>query len=97
MGHFKPINKKGREALARRRPDVYGHACAACCASFAPGWEVGAQGIVDPCPWQNDLSLCYVTCFWNYQGPDDINYPNWMDECGNVQLDWTALCVVPDV
>ncbi len=97
MGHFKPINKKGREALARRRPDVYGHACAACCASFAPGWEVGAQGIVDPCPWQNDLSLCYVTCFWNYQVPDDINYPNWMDECGNVQLDWTALCVVPDV
>lgn len=76
---------------------MYGHACAACCASFAPGWEVGPSGNVDPCPWQNDLSLCWVTCFWTYQIPDDSQYSSWMDQCGNVAMDWTQLCVVPDV
>jgi len=95
--HFKPINKKGREAIATGEKDAFGHACAACCASFAPGWEVGPQGVVDPCPWQSDLSLCWVTCFWNYQIPDDATYSSWMDQCGNVAVDWTTLCVVPDV
>ena len=100
MKHFKPINKKSREtvqAASATAPDAFGHACAACCASFAPGWEVGPTGNVDPCPWQNDLNLCWVTCFWHYQIPDDNAYPSWMNQCGNVAMDWTALCVVPDV
>lgn len=97
MKHFKPINKKSREAVAQGAPDAYGHVCAACCASFAPGWEVGPAGTVDPCPWQNDLWLCWVTCFWNYQIPDDSSQSSWMDQCDNVANDWTTLCVIPDV
>ena len=69
MKHFKPINKKSRDTLAKAAPDAFGHACAACCASFAPGWEVGPSGNVDPCPWQNDLNLCWVTCFWIRKEP----------------------------
>lgn len=97
MKHFKPINKKSREAVAQGAPDAFGHVCAACCASFAPGWEVGPSGDVDPCPWQNDLWLCWVTCFWNYQIPDDSSQASWMNECDNVASDWTTLCVIPDV
>ena len=35
MKHFKPINKKSRDTLAKAAPDAFGHACAACCAFAA--------------------------------------------------------------
>ncbi|MBZ0266819.1 quinohemoprotein amine dehydrogenase subunit gamma [bacterium] len=97
MRHFRPLNRKAREVAASRTTDqVEAHACSTCCASFAPGWEVGSGGSIDPCPWQSDLSLCWVTCFWAGQVPDDSSNPSWMDCCGNVTTDWACLCTVPD-
>ena len=97
MKHFRPLNRKSRE-IDRRRSEGWAeaHACSACCTGFAPGWEVGSSGNVDPCPWKTDLWLCWVTCFWSGQVPDDTSQPNWMDSCGNVDTDWTSLCTIPD-
>ncbi len=97
MKHSKPVNRKAR-ALAEQSssPDVRGLACGVCCASFAPGWEVGTGGNIDPCPWQNDVYLCWSTCFWTAQIPDNSSYPTWNQRCSNLSNDWAGLCVVPD-
>ena len=96
MKHVKPFNRKAKALARKNDTDYMGLACGVCSASFAPGWEVGSGGDVDPCPWQNDLNLCYVTCFWTMQIPDDNLYPTWMDACQNLIYDWMNLCVVPD-
>lgn len=96
MKHAKPLNRKARAMAEKNDPEVVGLACGVCCASFAPGWEVNSSGSVDPCPWQQDLNLCYVTCYWTAQNPDDNAYPSWNNSCGSLQNDWMNLCVVPD-
>jgi hypothetical protein len=82
---------------------VEGYAFNECCPSFAPGWEVDDFQAVDPCPWQADLMLCYSTCFWTAQVPDNNEVgssptaaPTWLDRCGRIQSDWRNLCVIPD-
>jgi len=95
MKHARPFNRKAKALAQQNDPEVVGLACGVCCASFAPGWEVNSSGGIDPCPWQSDLNLCYVTCFWTAQIPDDNSYPGW-NSCGNLQNDWMNLCVVPD-
>ena len=96
MKHTKPFNRKAKAMAEKNDPEILGLACGVCCASFAPGWEVNSGGAVDPCPWQNDLILCWSTCFWTAQNPDDSSYPGWSSSCGNLQNDWANLCVVPD-
>ncbi len=44
----------------------------------------------------NDLSLCWVTCYWTGQVADDTAEPNWLDDCSLVSEDWVRICVVPD-
>ena len=65
-------------------------------ATYAPGWEVGISGNADPCPWMTDLPLCWSTCYWTGQVPDQGTYPEWMDDCQSLAQDWVRLCVVPD-
>jgi hypothetical protein len=96
MKHARPFNRKAKALAQKNDPEVIGLACGVCCSSFAPGWEVGSGGAVDPCPWQNDLHLCYVTCFWTVSLPDDNSFPAWENTCGNFSNDWMNLCVVPD-
>jgi len=99
MSRIEPLNKKARMITARLRNDVSGYAVEGCCPSFAPGWEVGSDGRLDPCPWQADLVACHgflFICFWGGQVPDSFDNPNWLDSCSNIQNDWTNLCVVPD-
>jgi hypothetical protein len=97
MKHLKPLNRPARAAGGEPGgPDVYGYACSDCCTVWAPGWEVGQTGNSDPCPWMSDLAMCWATCYWNGQVPDDNLYPDWMDSCSSVIQDWVRLCVVPD-
>lgn len=97
MKHFKSRNRKAQKLGARTSPEVFGYACGECCASFSPGWEVGASGNVDPCPWTSDLAMCHFSsCFWGAQVPDASLYPGWMSACGSIVNDWQNLCVVPD-
>ena len=97
MKHLKPLNKRAMKLSADEdRPDVFGYACSICCTAWAPGWEVGVSGDVDPCPWMSDLSLCWVTCYWTGQVADDVAEPDWLDDCSLVSEDWVRICVVPD-
>jgi len=96
MSRIKPLNVKARAVEASSNRDVRGYAFGDCCASFAPGWEVGTQDNADPCPWKSDLSLCWGTCYWMGQVPDYISYGDWLDTCGNIQNDWRNLCTIPD-
>ena len=92
---MKPLNRKAEVLTSRPADDVRPYTFGDCCPGFIPGWEVGADGAVDPCPWQNDLEACHP-CYWSAQVPDNDTYPNWMDRCANVAQDWEALCTVPD-
>ncbi|OGF97765.1 MAG: hypothetical protein A2Z06_02190 [Candidatus Glassbacteria bacterium RBG_16_58_8] len=99
MGHIEPMNKKARTMSSRKTVDVRGYSVEGCCTSYIPGWEVGSNNNLDPCPWQNDLAACYgwwFICYWGGQVPDHGDNPNWLDNCSNIQNDWTNLCVVPD-
>ena len=96
MKHSKPVNRKAKALADKNDPEVLGLACGVCCASFAPGWEVNTAGSIDPCPWQNDVYLCWSTCYWTAQIPDDSSYPAWNQRCSNLSNDWASLCVVPD-
>jgi len=97
MKHLRPLNRKARViAETRTANQVEAHSCSSCCTSFSPGWEVGKDGAIDPCPWQNDLWACWAACFWAGQVPDDATAPGWMNCCGNVDTDWTCLCTIPD-
>jgi hypothetical protein len=99
MSKIEPLNKKARAISASRPGDVQGYAVEGCCPTFVPGWEVDSSGNVDPCPWQADLAACTgfaFLCWWAGQVPDAGNNPNWLDNCGNIQNDWTNLCVIPD-
>jgi hypothetical protein len=96
MSRIKAINVKAQKIAETTVRDVRGYAFSDCCASFAPGWEVGPQDNADPCPWKHDLTLCWNTCWWMGQVPDDASYAGWMDECGNVNNDWRNLCTIPD-
>ena len=97
MKHLKPLNRKARRVTGVEGPDVYGYACSVCCTAWAPGWETGESGDVDPCPWLSDLYLCWVTCYWTGQVPDTYgDTSDWLDDCGNAQNDWYRLRVVDD-
>ena len=92
----KPLNLKAKTLSAEEPRDARAYAFTDCCPGFAPGWEVGFDGSVDPCPWQSDIPACHP-CFWSAQVPDSTTYPGWLDGCANVANDWRTLCVVPDV
>ncbi len=96
MSRIKAINVKAQKMAEATTRDVRGYAFSDCCTSFAPGWEVGAQDNSDPCPWKSDLTLCWNTCYWMGQVPDHLSYPDWFDDCGNINSDWRTLCTVPD-
>ncbi|MDP6719803.1 MAG: quinohemoprotein amine dehydrogenase subunit gamma [Pirellulaceae bacterium] len=94
MKHSKGLNKKAKQL--EQSNDVKGYACNDCCASFSPGWEVGSNGIADPCPMASDLSMCFnSSCYWAGQIPDNSANSGWLN-CGNVAQDWMTLCNVPD-
>lgn len=96
MSRIRAINVKAQKMAESTTRDVRGYAFSDCCTSFAPGWEVGTQDQSDPCPWKSDLTLCWNTCYWMGQVPDHLSYPDWFDECGNINSDWRSLCTVPD-
>ena len=98
MKHLKPLNRRAMKlSVDQDRPDVFGYACSICCTAWAPGWEVGDDPYpVDPCPWMNDLYLCWVTCYWTGQVADDGAEPDWLDDCSLTSEDWVRICVVPD-
>ncbi len=97
MKHLKPLNKRAVTLSGENdKSDVFGYACSICCTAWAPGWENGSTGHVDPCPWMGDLSLCWVTCYWTGQVADDNAEPAWLDECSLTAEDWVRICVVPD-
>jgi hypothetical protein len=96
MKRIKPLNLKARRMDDASAHDVRGYAFNDCCASFAPGWEVGWSDDADPCPWKSDLSLCWSTCYWMGQVPDTQAHSDWLDACGNIQQDWRSLCTIPD-
>lgn len=96
MIHLRPRNRTARRIADDALDDVRGLAFNDCCASFAPGWEVGSGDQADPCPWKSDLTLCWNTCYWMGQVPDASSYGTWMDSCGNINSDWRNLCTVPD-
>ena len=99
MSRIEPLNKKARMMTVRMKNDIRGYAVEGCCPLFSPGWEVGSSGQLDPCPWQSDLAACagfLFICFWGGQVPDQGDNPHWLDNCSNIQNDWTNLCVVPD-
>ena len=96
MSRIKAINVKAQKMAEATTRDVRGYAFSDCCAAFAPGWEVGTQDESDPCPWKSDLTLCWNTCYWMGQVPDHLSYPDWFDDCGNINSDWRTLCTVPD-
>lgn len=89
------LNRKARALLAVEAPDARAYTLSDCCPGFAPGWEVGFDGSVDPCPWQADIPACHP-CFWSAQVPDSTTYPGWLDECPLISRDWRTLCTVPD-
>lgn len=92
---LKPLNRKAESLAERPIEDVRTFSFGDCCAGFLPGWEVGRNGGVDPCPWQSDLPACHP-CYWTAQVPDNTTYPQWLDRCANISQDWEALCTVPD-
>ncbi len=96
MSRIKAMNVKAQKIAQTAVRDVRGYAFSDCCASFAPGWEVGPSDQADPCPWKHDLTLCWGTCWWMGQVPDDSSYANWLNECGNINSDWRNLCTIPD-
>lgn len=96
MSRIKAVNVKAQKIAETELRDVRGYAFSDCCASFAPGWEVGTSDNADPCPWKHDLTLCWNTCWWMGQVPDDSSYADWLDTCGNVNNDWRNLCTIPD-
>jgi hypothetical protein len=96
MRHLRPLNRQARQASGGEAADVHAHACSDCCTAWAPGWETGSTGHVDPCPWMSDLAMCYYTCYWAGQVADGYAEPDWLDACGNLQQDWYRICVVPD-
>jgi len=99
LKHLKPLNWKAKRIeTSGSKNDVSGYACSDCGLSFAPGWETGACGNIDPCPWAADLPACYwASCWWSGASVPGINqYPAWMDCCNNVSQDFQCLCVVPD-
>jgi hypothetical protein len=96
MSRIRAINVKAQKMAETTTRDVRGYAFSDCCTSFAPGWEVGTQDQSDPCPWKSDLTLCWNTCYWMGQVPDHLSYPDWFDDCGNINSDWRNLCTVPD-
>ncbi len=96
MSRIKAINVKAQKIAETTVRDVRGYAFSDCCSSFAPGWEVGPQDNADPCPWKHDLTLCWGTCWWMGQVPDDQSYSDWLDTCGNINEDWRNLCTIPD-
>ena len=91
MSSIKALNKKAFLVQQQLEGNVRGYAFTDCCPSFAPGWEVGTVGDPDPCPWKSDLSLCWATCYWSGQVPDQMVVPNWLDSCGNINNDWQNL------
>lgn len=94
---MRPLNRKAERLTSRPPHDVRAYSFGDCCPGFLPGWEVGANGDIDPCQggWQSDLPLCHP-CYWSAQVPDSTTYPGWLDDCANVSQDWTNLCTVPD-
>ena len=95
-GKIRALNRKARILERRTEQDVSGFAFSECSSVFAPGWEVGALGQPDPCPWKHDLELCWATCFWTGQVPDMYLYPDWLGSCANINQDWRNLCTIPD-
>ena len=84
MSRIRAINVKAQKMAEPLQRDVRGYAFSDCCASFAPGWEVGTADDADPCPWKSDLTLCWGTCWWMGQVPDHISYADWFDETRTV-------------
>jgi hypothetical protein len=99
LNHLVPLNWKAKriETTGSAR-DVRGYACSDCGTLYAPGWETGSCGQIDPCPWVSDLPLCAsFICWWSGGSvPGLSQYPGWLDCCNNYSDDWTCLCVVPD-
>ena len=94
---LRPLNPKARRlAAGGGEVKAYAGVWTDCGSAFAPGWEVGVDGHVDPCPWLIDLPLCWSTCYWTGQVPDAVAEPTWMDNCQNYAADWTNLCSIPD-
>ncbi len=99
MGKITPLNKKARMISSHGTGDVRGLSVEGCCPSYIPGWEIGSDNGVDPCPWASDLAACHgflFICFWGGQVPDAGDNPSWLNTCSNYQNDWTNMCVVPD-
>ncbi len=94
---IKALNRKAEVLTDQSSVDGKPYGFGDCCPGFLPGWEVGANGTIDPCGggWQRDLPLCHP-CFWSAQVPDSTTYPNWLDNCSNYNQDWPNLCTVPD-
>ena len=92
---IKPLNRKAEVLTTRAPADGRTYSFGDCCPGFAPGWEVGSNGEVDPCGWQADLRACHP-CYWSAQVPDSTTYPGWLDDCANVSADWPQLCTIPD-
>jgi len=92
---IKPLNRKAEALVQQPADDVRPYTFGDCCPGFIPGWEVGENGGVDPCPWQGDLQACHP-CYWSAQVPDSTTYPNWLDNCSNISQDWESLCTIPD-
>ena len=99
MKHLKPLNRKAIQIKEfAGKQDVLGYACSDCGTFFAPGWETGSCGNIDPCPWISDLPACAsFVCWWGGTSVPGLNqYPGWLDCCNQYTEDWTCLCVVPD-
>jgi hypothetical protein len=96
MSRIRALNMKAQQVAETVSRDVRGYTFSDCCTSFAPGWEVGTNDQPDPCPWKSDLALCWSTCYWMGQVPDYLAHANWLDSCGNTNVDWRNLCTVPD-
>lgn len=81
MKYIKPLNITAHKLICKVKPDVYGYACASCCTDYWPGWELGSDGKIDPCPWATDYTACQgcmhennppgQKCWWPAQVPDN--------------------------
>ncbi len=69
---------------------------------FNPGWETDCAALETTrlCPggfsYHTDTVLCQPSCWWPAQVPDQVDFPDWLKDCGNIYKDWQKLCFVPD-
>lgn len=69
---------------------------------FNPGWETDCAALETTrlCPggysYHTDTVLCQPSCWWPAQVPDEVDFPDWLKDCGNIYKDWQKLCFVPD-